>query len=135
MANPFSLTIVTPRSLAFQGEVTKLILRTTEGDVGILKGHANYLAAVSIGRLVVDTPSGRRFGAVNGGFVSVINGETIVSAISFEWADEIDLERAMRSREMAEKLVSSKEGKELELARNRMLRAINRIDVYQISKK
>lgn len=132
MASPFPLTIVTPRSLAFEGEVTGIIVRTTEGDVGILKGHTNYLAAVSIGKLVIDQNGNKRVGAVNGGFLSVIDSKAVVSAISFEWADEIDLERAQLSKEKAEKMLSSNDDNMMELAKLRMLRASNRIKIHQL---
>ncbi len=135
MANFFPLTIVTPRDLSFKGEVSKLIVRTTQGDVGILKGHTNYLAAISIGRLVVDTAEGRKFGAVNGGFVSMINGECVVSAISFEWADKIDLERAIKAKEAAEKMLAGQNGNDITMAKTRLLRSMNRIEVHKLSSK
>lgn len=132
MASPFPLTIVTPRSLAFEGEVTGIIVRTTEGDVGILKGHTNYLAAVSIGKLVIDQNGTKRVGAVNGGFISVVDSKAVVSAISFEWADEIDLERAQLSKEKAQSMMKSGDGTVLELAKLRLLRASNRIAIHQL---
>lgn len=132
MASPFPLTIVTPRSLAFEGEVTGVVVRTTEGDVGILKGHTNYLAAMSIGKLVIDQNGTKRVGAVNGGFISVIDSKAVVSAISFEWADEIDLERAQLSKEKAQKMLSSNEDGMAELAKLRLLRASNRINLHEL---
>ena len=49
---PFHLEIVTPDGLAYSGEVESLLIRTDDGDVEILCGHADFLA--SIGAL--DTP-------------------------------------------------------------------------------
>ena len=40
MANTFHLQIVTPDGLAVDGETESLIVKTTQGDVGILSGHA-----------------------------------------------------------------------------------------------
>ncbi len=136
MAAPFTLKILTPRGMDFFGEVTKLIVRTTEGDVGILKGHTNYLAAISIGRLTIVSEDGtRRQGAVNGGFLSMIDGEANVSAVSFEWADEIDVTRANRSKELAERVLSTKShDTEHALAKLRLSRALNRIDVHSDKK-
>ena len=45
----FDLQIVTPDGMLFDGKAEKIILRTSEGDVGILPGHINYVAALSIG--------------------------------------------------------------------------------------
>ena len=42
--NTFSLTIVTPDGLLFEGKAEELIVRTTSGDLGILAGHINCVA-------------------------------------------------------------------------------------------
>ena len=44
----FSLKIATPDELVFDGEVESLLVRTTEGDVEILAGHADFLSALGI---------------------------------------------------------------------------------------
>ena len=45
----FRLQIVTPDGLLYDGEAQKLILRTTEGDVGILARHSDFVTPLSIG--------------------------------------------------------------------------------------
>ena len=42
----FHLQIATADGLVFDGEADRLVVRTTEGDVGILRGHIDYLAAL-----------------------------------------------------------------------------------------
>ena len=42
----FSLQIITPEKIFFEGEVQRVIVRTTEGDVGILAKHEKYVAAL-----------------------------------------------------------------------------------------
>ena len=39
--NTFHLQIVTPDGLMFDGDAEKLLVRTTEGDVGIMSGHCD----------------------------------------------------------------------------------------------
>ena len=46
----FHLEIVTPDGRAFDGEAESLLVHTTEGDVEILCGHMDYLAAIGTGR-------------------------------------------------------------------------------------
>ena len=41
--NTFHLQIVTPDGLMFDGDAEKLLVRTTEGDVGIMSGHCDYV--------------------------------------------------------------------------------------------
>ena len=50
---PFSLKIVTPDGLKFQGQAEELIVRTADGDLGILAGHANCVAPLGMGRAVI----------------------------------------------------------------------------------
>ena len=41
---PFELKIVTPDGLKYDGMAEELIVRTTDGDIGILAGHVNCVA-------------------------------------------------------------------------------------------
>ena len=92
--NEFDLQIVTPDGMLFDGKAQKIILRTTEGDVGILAKRANYVAALSIGVAKVVTADGEKTAACSGGMVSVTDGVVRVVASTFEWSDDIDVARA-----------------------------------------
>ena len=63
----FRLQIVTPDGLMFDGEAQRIIVRTTEGDVGILPRHSDYAAPVSIGVARVLTADGERGAALRFG--------------------------------------------------------------------
>ena len=47
---PFHLKIVTPDGLIYDGQAEELLVRTTNGDVGILARHMNYVAPLGMGR-------------------------------------------------------------------------------------
>ena len=49
----FTLQIITPEKIFFEGEVQRVIVRTTEGDVGILAKHERYVAALPSGPVKV----------------------------------------------------------------------------------
>ena len=53
--NTFHLQIVTPDGLMFDGDAEKLLVRTTEGDVGIMSGHCDYVTPVDTGMAKVTT--------------------------------------------------------------------------------
>ena len=79
----FHLQIATADWLLYDGPAERVVVRTTEGDVGLLKGHIDYVAAlkdVSELRLTVDGKT--RIAAVSGGFVSVSKEITYISAIT-----------------------------------------------------
>ena len=110
----FDLQIVTPDGLMFDGKALKVIVRTTEGDVGILAKHTNYVAALSIGVARIFTADGERKAACAGGMLSVTDGVVRIAASTFEWAEDIDVARAERAREKAEKKLSESKQSEYE---------------------
>ena len=97
----FALQIVTPDGLLYDGSAQKIILRTTEGDVGILPHHCDYVAPLAIGVARVITQDGEQRAACAGGMVSVTDGTVRVVASTFEWGEDIDVERAKRAGERA----------------------------------
>lgn len=95
MAMTFPLQIVTPDKPVFDGIAEKIIVRTITGDVCILPRHIDYAAPLAIGEArVTDENGNTRVAACNGGLISVSDGCVRVMATTFEWADEIDVERA-----------------------------------------
>lgn len=128
---PFRLSIVAPDKTFFDGETTQIIVRTTEGDVGILAGHANYVANLPSGPLKVKQEDGTyRLAALSTGMISVIKDEVTVLATAIEWADEIDIDRAKRAEEVARKRIeASQSAQEMDRATLKLKRALNRIGV------
>ena len=43
---PFDLKIITPEKTFFEGNTEQIIVRTVSGDIGILAGHAPYVANI-----------------------------------------------------------------------------------------
>ena len=64
--NTFHLQIVTPDGLMFDGDAEKLLVRTTEGDVGIMSGHCDYVTPVDTGEARVTTNCDVRTTACSG---------------------------------------------------------------------
>ena len=129
--NNFPLKIVTPDGLQFEGQAEQLTVRTTTGDIGILAGHINCVAPLGMGRATVVTEEGRRYAACIGGMLSVVNGSVTLVATTFEWADQIDTERAQASLARAEKVLHSNDASDtdIKLAQARLHRALVRKSV------
>ena len=129
----FHIEIVTPDGLEYSGEVESLLVRTDDGDVEILAGHTDLLAAIDVGRVRIIENGVKRFGAVNGGFLSVKNKEVRLCAITFEFADQIDLDRAEKAKAKAEEtLKTAKSDAEIDVAKAKLLRALTRIKVSSL---
>ena len=128
---PFSLKIVTPDGLIFDGQAEELVVRTTSGDLGILAGHINCVAPLGMGRATVILEGKRRYAACIGGMVSVVGGEVTLVPTTFEWAETIDAARAEASQQRAEAILNKKDSSdtELKLAQARLHRALVRKSV------
>ena len=127
----FPLKIVTPDGLIFDGQADKLIVRTTTGDVAILARHIDAVFPLGMGQAVVESEGQRRTAACIGGLLSVADGEVTLVPTTFEWADQIDADRAAKSLQRAEGILSNKDSSdaEIQLAEARLKRALIRKSV------
>ena len=132
--NAFSLKIVTPDGLAYDGQAEELIVRTTTGDLGILAGHANCVTPLGMGRATVVAEGKTRHAACIGGILSVMDGAVSLVPTTFEWADQIDADRAEASYQRAQSVLSSKDSSDtdLRLAQARLRRALVRKSVANL---
>jgi len=131
----FHLTVVTPDGTKFDGSAKSLLVKTDSGDVEILARHADYFASLGIGRARIATSTEERLASSAGGFISVKQNEVMLVATTFEFADEIDRERAVAAKEKAENAIAlSNDDKAILLAKAKLARAINRINVADLIK-
>ena len=128
----FHLQIVTPDRIAFDGEAEKIIVRTVNGDVCILPHHIDYAVPLAIGEAkVTDGEGNTRSAPCNGGMLSVHDNQVKVLAVTYEWEDDIDLERAKLAEANAQELLQSlkHEDRDFRVAEARLKRAMTRIRV------
>ncbi len=129
--NALHLDIVCPDGELFSGEAKSILVTTDCGEIQIMRGHADLVATLKVGRAKLVTADGEeRTASASGGFVTVADGCVKVVATTFEFSDEIDLERAKRAKEAAEeKLRAAKDEREFAIAKAKLERAISRINV------
>ena len=128
----FHLKISTPDGLKFDGEVERLRVRMIDGDLCLLARHSDYVSAVGAGEAALVTADGQsKKAACIGGMLAMINNEANLIATTFEWADEIDLDRAKRAKEAAQARIDAAkdDAQELMLAQAKLQRALIRINV------
>ena len=106
--NSFPLKIVTPDGMEFEGMAEEVIVRTTTGDMGILAGHINCVAPLGMGRATFSIDGKKRYAACIGGILSVSDGNVTLVPTTFEWADEIDLDRAILAAQRAQEVLADK---------------------------
>ena len=124
----FHLQIVTPDGAFFDGDAERLKVRTIDGDVAILPHHIPYVTVLGTGEADVVVDGVVRRAAASGGMLSVTGGDVRIVATTFEWAEDIDVERAKRARESAEAAIRQEtDPNQLELAKARLSRANARL--------
>ncbi len=96
--------LVAVERMIWSGEARMVIARTTEGELGVLPGHAPLLGELAPGGVVtIRTESGEDLVvAAHGGFVSVTERGESILAETAEISSEIDVERAREALRRAE---------------------------------
>jgi F-type H+-transporting ATPase subunit epsilon len=132
----FSLKIVTPDGLQFDANAEELIVRTTSGDIGILADHIDCVMPLGMGEALIVSDGQKRYGACIGGMLSVVKGVVTLVPTTFEWAENIDMERASASESRAKNILSDKASTntDLILAEARLKRALVRKNVASRNK-
>ncbi len=124
----FNLQIVTPDKLFYDDDVDMIVVRTTEGDMGILKGHTDYVAALDVGVIKIKKDGVFNEATIAGGFIQVDKEKTTIVTEAAEWPGDIDIDRAERAKEKAEAIINRKiTDVEIDIAEIRLKKALNRL--------
>jgi F-type H+-transporting ATPase subunit epsilon len=122
--------VVTPEREVWSGEVTELIARGVDGEVGILSGHAPLLVQLAVGPLRMLTDAGETKAVVDGGFLHVSSHDGVtradVLASYAELAEEIDVVEARRRLDDAQHRAEQNDD---DVAKGEIARAMARIDL------
>lgn len=83
-----TVVVVSADREVWSGEATRVVARTTEGEIGILAGHEPIMGLVAGGEVRILTPEGNTVRAqADGGFLSVANNRVSVVADAAEIVD------------------------------------------------
>jgi len=134
---PFPLKIVTLDGLCFDGEAEEIIVRTTVGDMGVLAGHLNCVAPLGMGRATIVIGGEKKYASCIGGIIFVLGGEVKLVPTTFEWAENIDVQRSEMVAERARKILADPAAspQQLHNAEAHLKRAQVRLAVAQLANK
>jgi F-type H+-transporting ATPase subunit epsilon len=104
----FRLEIVTPERLVYSDQVDGITIPTLDGEIGILAHHMPLVSIIAPGEIKVRKNEEVQYIAISGGFVKVVPAGVTILADTAEQAEEIDIERATRARERAEKFMKER---------------------------
>jgi F-type H+-transporting ATPase subunit epsilon len=84
----FQFNLVSPEKLLFAGQVNQVDVPGSEGDFGVLAGHAPFVTTVRPGILTMYREGGDLRVAVSGGFAEVSDaGLTVLADVAVPVAD------------------------------------------------
>ncbi len=102
---PIHCDIVSQDRMVFSGEAEMVIIPGSEGVMGILPNHSPVLTTFNFGIITVITKQDRNYFTVAGGIAEVQPDLITVLADAAENVEELDISRAEKARERAEKLL------------------------------
>lgn len=132
MAETLQVKVITPDRVFYEGEVSMIEFRTTEGDIGVYPRHIPLTCIIAPGVLVLHEASGEKRAALHSGFVEILPDRITMLAEAVEWPDEIDKNRAEEAKIRAERRLSGSEGGiDVARAENALARALLRLKVLK----
>ncbi len=124
------LRIVSPSRNLLDKDVDMVIMRTVNGDMGILPNHEPVIAALGYGALKIRDGEEEIIYSVLGGYAEVLPDRVTIMSDAAERMDEIDIQRAMEAKERALRQLEEKDDAADHRAAERNLRrALVRLDV------
>ncbi len=135
MTELMHLTVVTPEKVLFEDEVEEIIVKGSEGEMGILFDHAPLATGLGIGILKIKNDKDIYFIAISsGGFLEILPKQVTILADTGELPEEIDVERAQKARQRAEERLARPETDpdvDFTRARAALQRALTRLKVVE----
>ncbi|SFT25291.1 F0F1 ATP synthase subunit epsilon [Paenibacillus sp. BC26] len=126
----FLLEIVTPERKVYAQDVNMIIVKASEGEMGILPNHIPMVTPLRIAPVIIKKDRSEETIAVNGGFLEIRKDKVVILAESAELPGDIDLSRAESAKQRAEQRINGKRDEYDQLrAELALQRALNRIAV------
>ena len=130
MAKSFKMKILTLGKIVMDNEVEKVFISSASGKVEVLANHAASIFSTipSITR-IIDAEGNEQVLFTSKGVMNIKNNEVTLCCDSAEYKNDIDLQRAEKSKERAERRINAQEKYNLDRAKEALLRAELRIKI------
>ncbi len=133
------LEVVTPTGPVISDDVDLVTAPGVGGEFGVLANHAPFLSTIKTGTLSFKKDKQTKYLMVSGGFSELSNNKITFLVESAEFGHEIDVDRALRARERAEKRIAQAESKTEKINRTRaeaaLQRALARLRTAELAKQ
>jgi F-type H+-transporting ATPase subunit epsilon len=130
MADKLNLEVITPERLVLREQVDEVVVPGLTGELGILPDHTPLISQLKTGVLSYRQGNQNRRMHVSGGFIEVASDNVSILSDVAEKPEEIDVERAQRAKERAERRLASRgEDTDFDRAELKLQRALVRLQV------
>ncbi len=126
MAETIELEVVTPSGPVVSEDVDIVTAPGSGGVFGVLANHAPFLSTIKIGELAYKQAGKERLLMVSGGFCEVSSNKITFIVESCEKGSDIDIDRALRAKERAEKRLAQAKGQQEKINEARAQAALQR---------
>ena len=126
MAEKITLEVVTPKGAIVSDDVDIVSAPGFAGEFGVLANHAPFLSTIKVGTLRYKKDGSEVELMISGGFCEVSNIKITFLVESAEHGHEIDVDRALRAKERAEKRLLQAREKQEKFDRTRAEAALQR---------
>lgn len=109
MSNDIHVKIITHQQIVYEEDIDELVVRTTEGYMGILKNHIPVLCALDIGVAKAFKNKDVQCIAIMGGILQFSDNRATILTDIAEMDCDIDVARAKQARERAEARIRAKD--------------------------
>lgn len=124
----FNVKVVTYQEKVLEQEADFLLVRTTEGNMGVLPNHSPFVAELAIGEMMIRLNGTEKSYFVSGGFLEISNNNVTILADEAMASELIDLERARKEAEEAKaKLEKLKEDKDILMTEKNLNAALTKV--------
>ncbi|MEI6857179.1 ATP synthase F1 subunit epsilon [Psychrilyobacter sp.] len=128
----FKLEVITPLKKVLESEVERVILRTSEGDMGILANHAPLVAELAVGEMKIKSNGIEERFFVAGGFLEISKDRTLVLADEAINIKDINVEVARKEAEFAkQKLAKLKEDRDIAVTQKALESALTKVGMVE----
>lgn len=126
-----NIKIITPLGLYKEAEIEALHVRSVEGEMTLLPNHIPVVAMLDTCKCRLRIQGEYEDYALAGGMLHLVNNEVRILTDAIEGQAEIDLERAQKAKERAERrLAKMDNATNMQRAEIALHKAINRINVH-----
>jgi F-type H+-transporting ATPase subunit epsilon len=126
MAEKINLEVVTPKGAIVSDDVDIVTAPGFAGEFGVLANHAPFLSTIKVGTLRYKKDGTEEELMISGGFCEVSSNKITFLVESAERGREIDVDRALRAKERAEKRLLQARQQQEKIDRTRAEAALQR---------